>query len=159
MWPIKAREYQHTTKMLRRMVKQARATFTPMQFTRGAIEAMGDWYWACHPRVVLKLETAESLKAKFDAEQDLAGEYVPDGALEGPFDAEQTMPRSLIEAYMVAVAGGQLGGTPAEVEQARRILAANNHPAGSDVQGRAPVPDQPQVSPVVRPRDRKDDDD
>lgn len=147
MYPVKAREFRSHTKTLRRMVLQARRSFNPAVFSQGAVEAMGDYYWRCHPRVVLKLETAESLRAKFDAGVPLESEYVPPGA----FDLEQTMPMSEVEAYVRLVASGELGGTPEQVAQARRILAAN--------QPKPAAPAAPQAPPASRPREDHDEQD
>jgi len=125
MYPVKAREYRSTTRLLRAKVIEARARFNPAVFSRGAIDAMGEHYWNCHPRVVLKLETVESLKDKF--RQGLGPEdedwQPPAEAFAG--DPEQTIPMGQVQAYMIAVSTGAVASTEAEVTQARRILAAN----------------------------------
>jgi hypothetical protein len=128
MYPVKAREFRSSTKVLRQMVLRAREGFSPAVFSDGAIEAMGDFYWNCHPRAVLGIETASSLKAKHAAGVPLDSQFVPEGA----FDAEQTQPMNGVMAALIATASGAIASTPAEMEQAERILNAN----GLDAEGR-----------------------
>lgn len=140
MYPVKAREFKSHTKELRNMLLQARSTFRPAVFSAGAVEAMGDQYWQCHPRVVLKLETVESLKARH-GQGEPPSEFVPDGA----FDTETTVPMSQVEAVVRAVAAGLVAATPDEVVQAKRILAANGvSPEDSPPPGREGDDDEQQ---------------
>lgn len=153
MYPVKSREYRSHTKILRSAVQAARAEMPngPATFSRGAIEAMGDAYWECHPRVVLKLEPVESLKDKYGLTPPPEVDHVPP---EANFDAEQTMPLGQIQALMIAVSTGAIQSTDQERFQARQILAANGlMPDGTPMAAEtAPA----QAPPAVRPR--RDDD-
>ncbi len=115
MYPVPAREFKSSTKVLRRMVKDARATFNPAVFSAGAIEAMGEDYEACRPDRVMGVRSPAAAADEAEAAAER-------------FDAEQTQPLGQIEALLIGVANGAVQATPAEVEQARRILAANDVP-------------------------------
>jgi hypothetical protein len=75
LWPVLCRSFFSDTRDLRRMVKEARATFTPMTFTDEAIRWMGEDYQACTPAAVLALRGPRSEDEK---EGDPA-EPAPDG--------------------------------------------------------------------------------
>lgn len=139
MYPVKAREFKSHTKALRAEVQAARAKFNPAVFSPGAIEAMGDFYWQCHPRVVLKLESRESLVEKFGRHAPPEVDHVPVEAYAG-VNPEETMPLSQVQAVVLAIARGEVAASPEEVAEARRILAANGWTDAG--------PSAPQISPA-----------
>jgi hypothetical protein len=110
MFPVLAREYRSSTKVLRQRVLTARASFDPMTFTPGAIAAMGEFYERCNPRRLLVPRVADADRGALEPVTP-AMPYAPAGGVIGDL--------------MRALVDGTVQGTPAEVEEARRILAAN----------------------------------
>jgi hypothetical protein len=105
-----AREYRSSPGRLRRDVLKYRGvTFEPMGFSQGAIEAMGEDYRQCLPERLMPGWTPPP-------ENDPLPENVSDNE---------------IRALCLALVSGAIAGTTEEIEQARRILAANVEPAAT----------------------------
>jgi hypothetical protein len=103
-----ARIFRSSVGRLRQSVLKYRGvTFQPMGFTQAAMEAMGDDYRQCIPARLLP-----------GWQPPTADDTLPDG--------QQRTGPDAVRNYCIAVATGAVAGTPDEVAEARRILAANN---------------------------------
>lgn len=114
-----AREFKSSGKQLRRDVEKYRGVaFEPMRFTPGAIAAMGDDYRKCDPR-----------RLRPDMAAMLAAEEAEIAQAEQARAIEQAgASPNVIRQVLLARLAGIIESTPEEIEEARRILAANGEP-------------------------------
>lgn len=110
-----ARTFRHSVGRLRESVLKYRGvTFQPMGFTQAAIEAMGDDYRQVIPARLMPGWTPPT------ADDTMPGDTMPDG--------QQVTGPDAVRSFCLAVASGMIPAPQDQVDEARRILAANNVP-------------------------------
>jgi hypothetical protein len=149
LYPVKARTFQSSTRMLREMVLQARRVFTPMPLSPESIEAMGDFYQRCRPDVVLKLHTPDDAAAvaaqatevdlektqRITAAQTARPAVAPDGDDEGEEEMGSSATGTDVDADEVATMDLRAAGI-VDDDLARELAAVDPHkPIDVRVQG------------------------